>query len=113
YGFQVPLNARPGQTYQIQIGRPSATSDGIGTPGSAVFITTLTNGSFAGGSEISVKFVTAGQRAYVVGDCAPFRWFNAGDFGDTNLDNSEVMQVFQSAIYSLNSPPPGTHFFST
>jgi hypothetical protein len=35
----------PGQTYQIQIGRPSATSDGVGAPGSDVYIATPTNGS--------------------------------------------------------------------
>jgi hypothetical protein len=113
YAFRVPTTAAPGQTYQIQIGRPSATSDGVGAPGSDVLITTLTNGSMTAGSENSIKIVTAGQRKYVVGDCAPFRWFNAGDFGDTNLDNSDVMQVFQSAIYGNNSPPPGSDFFDS
>jgi len=34
------------------------------------------------------KYVTVGQLKYVAGDSAPFRWFNAGDFGNTNLDNS-------------------------
>ena len=62
----------------------------------------LTNGAIN-----SIKIVTAGQRKYVAGDCAPFRWFNAGDFGNTNLDNSDVMQVFQSAIYSLELPAAG------
>ena len=113
YAFQIPPNALPGQTYQIQIGRPSATSDGIGTPGSALFIAAPTNGSFAGGAQNSIKFVTAGQRKYVAGDCAPFRWFNAGDFGDTNLDNSDVVQVFQSAIYQFNYPPLGSDFFDS
>lgn len=113
YAFQVPQNALAGQTYQIQIGRPSATSDGIGRPGSAVIITTVTNGSFTAGSANSIKFVTTGQRKYNVGDSAPFRWFNAGDFGDANLDNSDVMQVFQSAVYHWNSPPPGSDFFDS
>ena len=108
YAFRVPPSAALGQTYQIRIGQPSATSDGIGMPGSGVFIATPTNGSLS-----SIKVVTTGQRKYVVGDCAPFRWFNAGDFGDTNLDNSDVMQVFQSAIYSLNYPPPGSDFFDS
>jgi hypothetical protein len=113
YAFQIPPTAAPGQTYQIQIGRPSATSDGIGAPGSAVYIATPTNGSLTAGAMNSIKIVTAGQREYVVGDCAPFRWFNAGDFGDTNLDNSDVMQVFQSAIYSFNNPPPLSDFFDS
>jgi hypothetical protein len=113
YGFQIPANAAPGQTYQIQIGRPSATSDGVGAPGSDVVITAVTTGSLTAGAENSIKIVTAGQRKYIAGDSAPFRWFNAGDFGDTNLNNSDVMQVFQSAIYGFNSPPPGSDFFDS
>jgi sugar lactone lactonase YvrE len=111
YAFQVPGNAQPGQTYQIQIGLPSATSDGIGAPGSTVYIATPTNGSLAAGALNTIKHVAVGQRKYLAGDSAPFRWFNAGDFGNTNLDNSDVMQVFQSAIYSFNMPPPGSDFF--
>jgi hypothetical protein len=113
YAFQVPPTAVPGQTYQIQIGRPSATSDGIGAPGSDVYIATPINGSLTNGLINSIKVVTAGQRKYVVGDCAPFGWFNAGDFGDTNLDNSDVEQVFQSVIYGLNYPPPGSDFYDS
>jgi hypothetical protein len=113
YAFQLPQNAALGQTYQIQLGRPSATSDGVGAPGADVILAALTNGSLTAGSENSIKIVTAGQRSYTVGDCAPFRWFNAGDFGDTNLDNSDVMQVFQSAIYQNNFPPPGSDFFDS
>ena len=101
YSFHVPANAVPGNTYQIQIGRPSATTDGIGAPGSSVFIYTPTNGSLSGGAINTVKNVTVGQRKYIAGDAAPFRWFNAGDFGDTNLDASDVAQVFESAIYGL------------
>jgi len=113
YEFLVPPNATPGQTYQIQIGRPSATSDGIGRPGFSVFIAAPTNGSLAGGSINAIKNVTVGQRKYIAGDSAPFRWFNAGDFGNTNLDNSDEEQVFQSAIYSLNYPPAGSDFFDS
>jgi hypothetical protein len=113
YAFQVPVSASPSNTYQIQIGRPSATSDGIGAPGSFVFIYTPTNGSLAGGALNSIKNVTVGQRKYIVGDCAPFRWFNAGDFGNTNVDNSDVEQVFQSAIYVVDYPPFGSDFFDS
>jgi hypothetical protein len=113
YAFQVPPSAVAGQTYQIQIGRPSATSDGVGAPGSAVYIATPTNGSLTAGAMNSIKIVTAGQIKYIAGDCAPFGWFNAGDFGDTNLDNSDVMQVFQSAIYGWNYPPPNSDFFDS
>ena len=106
FSFQVPVNATNGQTYQIQIGRPSATSDGIGAPGSDVFIIAPTNGSFAGGSPINaVKYVTVGQRKYTVGSVYPFRWFNAGDFGSSNIANADVSQVFESAIYNFDYPP--------
>jgi hypothetical protein len=111
YAFWVPTTATNGQTYQIQIGRPSATSDGIGAPGSSVFIYVPTNGSLTAGAINSIKNVTMGQRKYLVGNVYPFRWFNAGDFGNTNLQNADVMQVFESAIYNWNYPPFGSDFF--
>jgi hypothetical protein len=110
YSFQIPPSAAAGQTYEIRIGQPSATADGVGAPGFDVYIATPTNGSLRAGAMNSIKHVTVGQRQYLVGDSAPFRWFNAGDFGDTNLDNSDVMQVFQSAVYKLDSPLPGSDF---
>ncbi len=60
--------------------------------------------------------MTVGSASYIVGDCYPFRWFNAGDFGDTNLDNADVEQVFEAACYGLNSPAfqaPGSDFFDS
>jgi hypothetical protein len=111
YSFQIPGNAQPGQQYQIQIGRPSATSDGIGAPGSSVYIATPTNGSLAYGPINSIKVVTVGQIKYVAGDVYPFSWFNAGDFGKGYLNNADVEQVFETAIYALNSPPTGSDFF--
>ena len=111
YNFYVPADADPNQVYQIRIGRPSATSDGIGAPGSSVFIYAPTNGSLGGGAINSIKNVAIGQRKYIVGNAYPFRWFNAGDFGNTNLQNADVEQVFQSAVYGLNYPPPGSDFF--
>jgi hypothetical protein len=113
YAFQIPPIAVAGQTYQIQIARPSATSDGIGAPSGSVYIATPTNGSLAAGPINSIKLVTVGQLKYLAGDSAPFRWFNAGDFGNTNLDNSDVEQVFQSAIYSLNYPPTNSDLFDS
>ena len=112
--FPVPANTTPGQTYQIQISRPSATSDGIGAPGSDVFIDAPTNGSTGGGSPINaIKYVTVGSRGYIAGDCYPFRWFNAGDFGDSNLDNADVEQVFEAACYQLNQPPTASDFLDS
>jgi hypothetical protein len=111
YSFQVPGVAQAGQQYQIQIGRPSATSDGVGAPGSSVYIATPTNGSLTAGLINSIKVVTIGQIKYLAGDVYPFSWFNAGDFGKGYLNNADVEQVFQSAVYSLNYPPPGSDFF--
>lgn len=111
YNFVVPPTATAGQTYEIQIGRPSATSDGVGAPNSEVYISSPTNGSFVGGQINGAKFVTVGQIKYVVGDVYPFNWFNAGDFGQGYLNNNDVEQVFQSAIYGLDTPPAGSDFF--
>ena len=55
--------------------------------------------------------MTIGQFKYLVGSVTPFRWFNAGDFGSSNLVNADVEQVFQSAAYALDYPPPGSDFF--
>ena len=114
YAFQVPTTATDGQTYFIQIASPSATSDGIGAAASDVYIAAPTNGATAGGSPVSaLKYVTVGQRKYIAGSAYPFRWFNAGDFGSSNIVNADVMQVFQSAVYSFNYPPFGSDFFDT
>lgn len=106
--FYVPQKAATGDTYLIDVSNPSATSDGIDTP---VMIQTVTNGSLTNGPINSVKVVTVGSIQYLVGDCAPFHWFNAGDFGDGQLNNVDVSQVFQSAIYWNWIPPAGSDFF--
>jgi hypothetical protein len=116
YALLIPPTATTNDIYQIQIGRPSATSDGIGTPGSDVYIYAPTNGSTAGGSPINaLKNITMGQRKYIVGSAYPFRWFNAGDFGSSNIVNADVEQVFEAAAYSLSGlgdvPPYGSDFF--
>ncbi|HWD18502.1 MAG TPA: hypothetical protein VHB20_04430 [Verrucomicrobiae bacterium] len=106
YSFVVPTTATAGQQYKIQIGRPSATADGIGVV--PALLVAPTNGSMTNGPINSIKTVVVGSAKYIVGDVNNFRWFNAGDFGDGNLDNSDVMEVFQSAVYKLNSPPIGS-----
>ena len=103
FGFVVPTNAMAGQTYSISLQRPSATSDGIRED---VFIANPINTN--SGSLSAVKTLTIGSPAYLVGDAAPFRWFNAPDFGDTNLLANDIAQVFQSAVYGLNRPPLGS-----
>ena len=108
YSFTVPTNATSGQQFQIALLRPSATADGIGQDN---YIEVPNDGSLSAGPINGLKVVTVGQISYVVGDAAPFRWFNAGDFGDGLLLNNDVMQVFQSAVYYLDQPPIGSDFF--
>lgn len=109
FAFTVPPTAKLNDTYQLRIGRPSATYDGVSGD---VFIDTPNNGSLAEGAINATKVVTVGSPEYIVGDVAPFRWFNAGDFGDTNLLNNDVVQVFQSAVYNMNTPPGKSDFFN-
>ncbi len=108
YAVTIPAGATTGDRYRISIIRPSATADGISQD---VLIDAPTNGSFTTANPINaVKVVTVGSPIYLAGDSAPFRWVNAGDFGDTNLLNNDVLQVFQSAIYQHNNPLAGSDF---
>ena len=102
YSFQVPNNAVNGDQYFIQLGSPSATADGVGAPGAGIYIQ----------PPAVSQAVTIGSEAYLVGDAAPFHWLNAGDFGDTNLDNSDVMQVYQSAILGVDLPPQNSDLYA-
>jgi streptogramin lyase len=108
YSVGIPSGAQPGDSYEIQVDRPSATEDGIAAD---VFLDAPQDGDLGPGRINAVKRITVGQRQYVVGDAAPFRWFNAGDFGDTNLLNNDIVQVFQSAIYALSMPPAQSDLF--
>ncbi|MHC1764805.1 MAG: FN3 associated domain-containing protein [Verrucomicrobiia bacterium] len=111
YTFVVPTNAAIGSTYDIKLDRPSATSDGVGRD---VYLEPVTDGTLTSTPTNrinSIKRVTVGQRRYIAGDAAPFRWFNAGDFGEGLLLNNDVAQVFQSAIYFLDYPPRGSDFY--
>ena len=108
YSFIIPTGSVDGQTYQIKLDRASATADGVSAN---IYIRIPTNGAPAGGTINGTKTITVGTRKYLVGDVTPFRWFNAGDFGDTNLLNNDVLQLFQSAVYGLNNPPAGSDFF--
>jgi len=108
YSFDIPGNAALNQAYQIQLGRPSADGDGFTQN---VLIQSPTNGSLGAGAVNSIKNVKVGVVPYLVGDVAPFRWFNAGDFGDGNLLNNDVVEVFRAAVYQLERTLPGSDFF--
>lgn len=102
YSFKIPSNATSSDLYRIALSRPSATEDGVSAD---VYIDTPAEGPIT-----AVKDVRIGNRFYIVGDVAPFRWFNAGDFGEGDILNNDVMQVFVCAAYSnpptLHNPPP-------
>ena len=108
YSFIIPPSATASNQYQIQIGRPSADADGFAQN---VYVETITNGSLGPGRINSTKNVSIGVTPYLVGDVAPFRWFNAGDFGDSFLLNNDVLEVFRAAIYLFNQPPLGSDFY--
>ncbi len=110
YAFEVPPTAVVGDKYLLQIGRPSGTSDGVDTD---VYIDAPTNGSLSIGAINAVKHLTIGLVKYVVGDSTPFRWFNAGDFGDGSILNNDILDLFQSVAYWVNVPMEGSDFFDS
>jgi sugar lactone lactonase YvrE len=111
YSFVIPPGAPYAPTtpaYTVQIIRPSADGDGFAQN---VLMQTPTHGSRGVGAINSIKDIKVGAIPYLVGDVAPFRWFNAGDFGDSNILNNDVLETFRSAVYGFNTPPAGTDFY--
>ncbi len=102
YRFTIPSTAQPTDIYQIELGRPSGTQDGVQTPVNIRPVNAL-------------KQVSIANRRYIVGDTIPFRWFNAGDFGDGFIVNTDLIQVFQSCgefkPIRINTPPSDSDFF--
>lgn len=108
FSFVVPAGATNGQEYRMRLIRPSATADGISKD---VFIDAPTNGSLTSASPINaVRTVVVDSPQYLVGDVTPFRWWNAGDFGDTNILNNDILSVFRAAVYQVNQPLAGSDF---
>lgn len=105
FSFVVPTNADTGDTYTLRVSRPSATADGISQD---IYIEAPDLDDIS--TNKAVRDVTVGYRTYIVGDVAPFRWFNAGDFGDTNILNNDLTQFQQSIVHGLNVPMPGSDF---
>jgi hypothetical protein len=79
---QIPYAANLGDTYGLNILYPSATSDGYNH---SVPLTPM--------APVTIVVTNV---PYVVGDSASASgtWYNAGTFGDDNLDNSDVNQAF-------------------
>jgi hypothetical protein len=115
YSFGIPLNAGPGDVYQIQIGRPSATTFSglnVNPYGTPVAIEAPVNTNLLGpGSVNALKNVTIGQIKYLVGSIYPANWYNAGDFGSSNLANIDVIRVFDFAAYPIATPPAASDLY--
>ena len=106
YSFGIPTNAGPGDVYQVQLSRPSATTYSAIGYGSPVTINAQANTNLVGpGSVNAIKNITIGYLKYLVGDVYPANWYNAGDFGSSNLVNIDVIRVFDFAAYPIASPP--------
>jgi len=101
YSFPIPTNSAVGDQYFIQLGSASATQDGVGAPGAGITLVTPPQS----------QVVNVTSPPYLVGDAAPFYWLNAGDFGDGNLDNSDVMQVYE-AYLGINLPPANSDLYA-
>ena len=81
----IPSSASIGNSYSLSVTNPSATSDGLGAnvgltpmPPVTILVTNLP--------------YTVGNSASPLG-----AWYNAGEFGDTNLDNADVNNAFCAA----------------
>jgi VCBS repeat-containing protein len=81
----IPPNANTGDSYSLVISYPSATSDGIN---SSVPLAAM-----------AVATVLVTNVPYTVGDSssASSSWYNAGGFGNGDLDNADVNNAFYAA----------------
>jgi len=80
----VPETAKPGDLYSLRITEPSATSDGQQTPVPIVPMPSRT--------------LIVGSTPYIVGDTAKAAWYNSGTFGDGDLKNDDVNNVFNASL---------------
>jgi sugar lactone lactonase YvrE len=92
----IPGSAQQGDTYSISVLNGSATSDGVSSPV-----------PFPSMPDATILVTNV---AYTVGDSASSGWYNAGEFGNTDLDNSDVNNAFYAAA-GLRLPYPFTDVY--
>jgi hypothetical protein len=82
----IPSGASEGDSYALAVSYPSATSDGVSA---AVPLTPMAPAT-----------ILVTNIAYKVGDSASISggWYNAGGFGNGDLDNSDVNLVFYASV---------------
>jgi hypothetical protein len=105
--FVIPQAAQSGNKYIMKLGRPSANSDGVAQD---VVIETP-DGSDTSLPISATRTLNIATRTYLVGDVLPFRWFNAGDFGDNSILNNDLLQLEQVFAYGFDSPPLGSDMY--
>lgn len=116
----IPATAPAGAEYTVQVLNPSATVDGgqttlpispmapvkivVGAASSRLGVATNLNGG------VGAVVLPAGTVGYLVGDSSPSGWYNAGEFGDGNLDNADVNNAFYASL-GLRVPPTSSDAF--
>jgi hypothetical protein len=94
---QIPPTATVGQSYNLNVLYPSATSNGIeGT-------VTITN--------MASQTLTLSAPRYMVGDSAPANGYNAGAFGNDILNNSDVNNAIYASM-NIRVPPANSDLFN-
>lgn len=87
----IPATAQEGQTYAINVLEASATADGLQTPIALPAMPAAT--------------ILVTNVPYTVGDSAPGSWYNAGSFGNGDLNNADVNNAFYASL-GLRVPHP-------
>lgn len=92
----IPKTAREGDRYRLSILSLSGTSDAFSAEVPM--------------QVLPARILTVTNLAYRVGDVAPATWFQAGNFGDGELNNSDVNAVFEAAL-GVRVPPLSSDLF--
>jgi hypothetical protein len=92
----IPASATPGQTYSLSVINPSGTSDGAQAE---VNLLSATN-----------QTLTIASVPYLIGDTSPSTGYDAGEFGDGSLENSDVNNAFYASV-GIRVPPTYSDVF--
>lgn len=93
----IPPNAAVGQSYTLNVLYPTGTSDGVQD---AVTLVSMTSES-----------LTIANTGFLVGDSAPANGYDAGEFGNGILDNSDVNNALYASV-GIRVPYIGSDLYS-